>query len=523
MTAAGAIAGSSAPERSMVSTPPAASAPVPVRTGAWIVATTAILLAALATWNSAHKSMWIDEAYSEYTSRLSVWAATRRALTYELQPPLYFSLLDLWRHLDHGVMFGRALSTIAAVGFVAVMAAVGRRVGLARWPLLAIAAAAMPGVVWAASEMRGYALATLLAALTLYFFLAIVYAPARVRTRDAVGYVVTATALLFTLYYGGFVLAGQWFAVLILRRRVAVLTALLAVVACALLPMAPTILAQIAAHPQDVVPIDILAHPRYAIFKTVSAIIGAFQGRADILPWAHAIPVILAIVVGIPILRALAGRQPWDRDEAAFTVIAATPLVVLGTLRLFDVTPVHPPHFLVTLPGLLLIYGVWMHRTQVGWPRLVASGAVAALVVASLLNYERHGLQREDWRAAAQYVSAHADPGDAVLIYDPDRALPFGDYFDAAPTSIPVHGVPVDMDLQHYDPFSYAIRDTAVVAARLQSIGVLGRGLWFVTATQLLDALGPSPSFIVRYLSAHDRLDPPVSFEGVRIIHAQPR
>jgi len=523
MTATGAEAVMGTVDRSAIPTGSIAEAPVTLRAGGWVVAAAAILLGALATWNSAHKSMWIDEAYSEYTTRLPLWAAARRSLVYELQPPLYFSLLDLWRHIDHGVMFGRALSTLAAMALVVVMAAIGRRVGLVRWPWLGIAAACVPGVVWAASELRGYALGLLLAALVLYFFVGILSGSERAAPRDAIGYVASATALLFTLYYGGFTLAGQWFAALIARRRVALLTVSLAIVGCTLVPMVPTILTQIAGHPDDVVRIDLAAHPRYAIFKAVGTIIDAFQGRADIVSWAHAISVILAIAIGVPILRSVAGRQPWDREEAALTVVAAVPLVVLGTFRLFDVIPVHPPHFLVTLPGLLLIYAVWLHRLAAGWPRTVAGGAVAAIIFVSLVNYERHGVQREDWRGAASYVAAHAEPGDAVLIYDPDRALPFDDYFFVPASShIPVYGVPVDMNLERYEPFSYAIRDTAVVAARLRSLGVLDRALWFVTATQLLEPLARSPAVVINYLSAHGRLDRPVSLDGVSIIHAQP-
>ena len=37
-------------------------------------------LGALATWNSAHKSLWMDEAYSEYTTRLPLMGAIHRSL-----------------------------------------------------------------------------------------------------------------------------------------------------------------------------------------------------------------------------------------------------------------------------------------------------------------------------------------------------------------------------------------------------------------------------------------------------------
>jgi hypothetical protein len=129
----------------------------------------------------------------------------------------------------------------------------------------------------------------------------------------------------------------------------------------------------------------------------------------------------------------------------------------------------------------------------------------------------------EDWRAAAQYVAAQAQLTDVVLMYDPDRMLPFDDYFTSSSRGIAVHGLPTDMDLEHYDPSQYVIKDTAVVAARIASLGAGQRPVWFVCSARLLDLLKDGPAEVIVYLQAHDRLDPPVLFDGVRIIHAEPR
>jgi hypothetical protein len=419
-------------------------------------------------------------------------------------------------------MFGRALSTLAAMLFVCVMAAIGRRVGLVRWQWLGIAAAGMPGVVWAAAELRGYALILLLVALVTYFYLGIVRGTGRVAGRDAFGYVVAATALLYTFYYGGFVLIGQWLGALIARRRVAPLTGLLAIVGCLLLPMVSEIRTQVAVHPVEAVHIDLATNARFAIFKTVGVIVGAFGADADILSWAHVMLIALVIAIGVPIVRTVTGRRPWDREEAALTVAAAIPVIVLAMLRILNTTPVQSRHVLVALPGILLIYGVWMQRLADGWPRMVTGAVIAVATLVCLVSFEGHNVQREDWRGAARYVAAHAVPGDVTLVYDPDRVLPFS-YYVPASVSIPVYSVPVDINLERYDPDAYAIRDTAIVAARLQSLGILDHSLWFVTATQLLEPLEQSPAIVLRYLSAHDRLDPPVSLDGVRIVHGQPR
>ncbi len=492
------------------------------RTGRWLLAAAVVGLAALATWNSVHKSLWIDEAYTEYTTRLPLLAAIHRSWHYELQPPLYFAVLDVWRDINRSVMFGRALSTLAAVAFVLVMAAIGRRLGLRRWWWLGIAAAAVPAVAWAASELRGYALVMLLVALTFYFYTGIVLGK-RVAWADGAGYVLTAVALLYTFYYGGFVLAAQWLGALVIRRRVAALTGLLALVGCTLVPIVREITMNVATHPLDMVPVSLFRDPRYALFRTAGTAIGVFEGRAEITSWPHIMPIVAAIAVGVPVLRTLVSSVPWDQEEVMLAIAGLIPLAILALLRVFNLTPVHPQHMVVGLPGLLLIYGVWVQRMAAGWPRAVTGTVLAGGLIICLVSYERHNLQREDWRGAARYVAAHAQPTDVVLMYDPDRTLPFDDYFTSISRGIPVRGLPMDMDLEHYDPSQYVIRDTAAVAARIAALDAGQRPVWFVTSTRLLDVLKDGPAEVIAYLQIHDRLDPPVLFDGVRIIHAEPR
>ena len=410
------------------------------RLGQCLLAGAVAALAALAAWNSAHKSLWIDEAYTEYTTRLPPLAAVHRSWHYELQPPLYFAALDVWRRIDHGVMFGRALSTLAAVAFVLMMAATGQRVGLRRWWWLGIATAAMPAAVWAASELRGYALVMLLATLTFYFYAGIVFGK-RVAWADGLGYVLSAVALLYTFYYGGFVLAAQWLGTLVVRRRVGALTGLLALVGCTLMPIVREIAMNVATHPLDMVPVSLFKDPGHALFTTAMTVIGVFEGRPEITSWPHIVLIVAAIAVGVPVLRTAASSVPWDEEEILLAIAGLVPLAILGLLRVFDLTPVHPQHMVVGLPGLLLIYGVWVQRMARGWPRAVTGTVLAGGLIICLASYERHNVQREDWRGAAQYVAAHAQRTDMVLMYDPDRMLPFDDYFTAISRGIPVHGL----------------------------------------------------------------------------------
>ncbi len=74
--------------------------------------------------------LWVDEGFSEWASRQSVWYLWTVLPTFETNPPLYYTLLKGWRFL-----FGdseaalRSLSALFSVATIPLVFAVGRMVG----------------------------------------------------------------------------------------------------------------------------------------------------------------------------------------------------------------------------------------------------------------------------------------------------------------------------------------------------------------------------------------------------------
>jgi len=60
-------------------------------------------------------------------------------------------------------------------------------------------------------------------------------------------------------------------------------------------------------------------------------------------------------------------------------------------------------------------------------PALLLAGIALASVwpIADMYRFE----QKENWRGAVQYISAHEQPGDVVLMVDEDLWLPFEHYY----------------------------------------------------------------------------------------------
>lgn len=165
-----------------------------------------ILAAALRIIGAGHFPVWTDEGWSIWASGdpsqvIGIVAADRH-------PPLYFAALSGWRvAAGDSHLALRFLSIAAGVMMVAVVYRLGadwfgRRAGL----LAALLFAALPTAVYYGQEVRHYgwlALFTVLSWLVLLRYLK------RPKRGLWLAYVLSATAMMYTLYFGAFTLAAQ--------------------------------------------------------------------------------------------------------------------------------------------------------------------------------------------------------------------------------------------------------------------------------------------------------------------------
>jgi hypothetical protein len=117
-------------------------------------------------------NVWEDEVYSLNTSSYNLKTVISQSYNFEGQPPVYFILLALWRTINSGVFFARFLSLIF-IGLSAYLiyriVALFSEIGNARW--LVVIFLLNPFTVWAALEIRTYALLIFLSSISLFFFL----------------------------------------------------------------------------------------------------------------------------------------------------------------------------------------------------------------------------------------------------------------------------------------------------------------------------------------------------------------
>src|SRR5262245_13265135 len=178
------------------------------RGGRVAVGAMVVLYLALTAWLSWELNVWRDEMYSLHTSAESVGYAARRAIDFELQPPVYFALLAAWRTIDDSIFFARLLSSLFGAGAILVAVALARRIAPRVHPgYVAAVFATHPFLVWAGTEIRVYALVVLLSALLTFTFIEAYWvAPPRPRMRLA--FAAVALVSMYTQYYLVLLLVG---------------------------------------------------------------------------------------------------------------------------------------------------------------------------------------------------------------------------------------------------------------------------------------------------------------------------
>lgn len=166
-------------------------------------------------------NIWVDEASSLYTTENGLFQAFRNVFADEKQAPLYFLLLSLWREINHSIFFARIFSIIFSLLAIKVFYDLARKLFDAKAAGFITAVFAFhPFLIWASLEIRVYSLVILLSVLLLKFWFEINFQrrDAKTQGRKEIFYVLISIAALYTNYYLGFLLVGNFCALLILRK-----------------------------------------------------------------------------------------------------------------------------------------------------------------------------------------------------------------------------------------------------------------------------------------------------------------
>jgi mannosyltransferase len=154
------------------------------------------------------QSTWYDEAWSVWLSRMSVPQIVDIAARFDSHPPLYYFILHYWISLFGTSDFAvRLLSAVFGVLAIPMIYVVGRQLFNKEVGLLSALILALSSFnIWFSQETRMYSLMVLFALLSMYFFLRLLQ---RNSLAMSAGYLISTTLLVYTHYYGSFVVIAQ--------------------------------------------------------------------------------------------------------------------------------------------------------------------------------------------------------------------------------------------------------------------------------------------------------------------------
>jgi 4-amino-4-deoxy-L-arabinose transferase-like glycosyltransferase len=408
------------------------------------------------------QSIWYDEAWSILASKLAVPQIMVEITAGDVEPPLYYFLLHYWM-----MVFGtsasavRLLSVLFGVLAIPMIYVVGRQlfnkeVGLVGALVLALSSFN----IWYSQETRMYSLMVLLALLSMYFFLRLLRRRLLQRNNLALsaGYVFFTALLVYTHYYGWFVVIAQNIYVLTLwllsRERAFKLRhwiGLQAIVAALYVPWIPVLSSQsagVALHawlywiPQPTAATLIFT---YQLYSGTAGLV-ADSGTVVLLA-----AVLSALFLGLSVFSLFAyqkvrGAMDWKAPLKSLESYAwevriqdLTPVYFLAVWLLaiylipFAISEIWSPIYwyrytIAASVALYLLVGKGIANINNKPTKLAVIGVVAALSVASLPSYY-FGVTRDQTREATSLIDANAKSGDVVLIYPDFENLPF-DYYN---------------------------------------------------------------------------------------------
>jgi hypothetical protein len=163
-------------------------------------------------------NIWTDEASTLHTTQHGLFYALQHYGD-ERQAPLYFLLLSVWRMANGSIFFARLFSILCsclAIKFFTDLAS--RFFALNQIRFIGVLFALHPFLVWASLEIRVYSLVILLSVLLLNLFARGYVSDSGSRRKYQIAYVAAAVVSLYTNYYLGFLLAGCFSALIVLKK-----------------------------------------------------------------------------------------------------------------------------------------------------------------------------------------------------------------------------------------------------------------------------------------------------------------
>ncbi len=387
---------------------------------------------------SAALNIWIDESYSLLTTSRDLAFVFQHSRDFETQPPMYYVLLWIWRHFGDSIFFARMSSVtigVAAVWFIGLAAK--RWIPGAAPGWVSATLAINTYFIWATTEIRTYALVILLTAVLSVLFHDGFYQEQPRRLLQAI-YAIVALIAISAYYYLGFFLVAPA-AVLLVERRWRVLAQYVGWMALVGLVFLPGFILG-GEH------MGIVSHA----LKDPPTPLRALQmvlGRLFSMPFAFTyLPIpVKWIAMGVSLCVAVASLWVFranitPRVRALWIIAGTVAFCYLGVVQFVFGEHVLNRHFLVLLvPSTLALYSITsIYGRHAKTARVVWLTIALAFNAFEAFNQFKPLAKVGDYRRVAQYIEAHEQAGQSIVIVANHAELPFSYYYRGTSRIVPL-------------------------------------------------------------------------------------
>jgi len=376
--------------------------------------------------------LWLDEAYSAYAAGKDLHFLWHVVPSYETHPPFYYTLLHFWE-----APFGDSLPALRALGLVAGLATppalawsasrIGRLLGVSaaqRLPLIAtafiLACVSIP-MVEMSREVRPYPLMILLYALATGVLATIAGQRRNGRPLGSGAFVAYLLILVLMLWLHNL---GPLWAVAMGLALIAAIVGHPMRAADWLWFLGGHILVALVYLPGLLILLDqapTWVHSTWVTFTPASL--------WDRLAMLYAVPGWQSLAAAVLALLGIAGL--WRRGGDGRRVLAILiPLALVPTLLSIGLTIGIAPVFItrtltpIAAPTLLLLaLGAVLWSGRTAWVGLAATAMLAANMIAVDIQARSNG-PMQDWYPPIHWLEQRFRPGDQILAYPNEGALP---------------------------------------------------------------------------------------------------
>ena len=170
-------------------------------------------------------NIWMDEASTLFTTQPGFFQTFNNVFADEKQAPLYFLILSVWRTFNDSIFFARLFSVLCGAFAVFSFHRLTRKFFSEFGAnFITVLFAIHPYLIWASVEIRVYSTVILLSILLLKFFdegffdEEVFHRDGKTLNKARIFYLLTAVIALYTSYYLGFMLVGNFCALIVSRR-----------------------------------------------------------------------------------------------------------------------------------------------------------------------------------------------------------------------------------------------------------------------------------------------------------------